>query len=102
MDMYGRLMEGLLNVYFLDSVFELANLALFIKSSKFHSRSSSDLFLTSDPGYISYPELHFNQRVKVADAACKMMCRVAVSQPRTNHVHVDMLPSVWRSIKKNC
>jgi hypothetical protein len=27
------------------------------------------------------------------------MCRVAVSQPRTNRVHVDMLPSVWMSIK---
>jgi hypothetical protein len=37
--------------------------------------------------------------VKVADAACKMMCRVAVSQSHTNYVHVDMLPSVWMSIK---
>jgi hypothetical protein len=99
MDMYDRLMEGLLNVYFIDSTFEPANLSLFIKSSKFHYRSSSDLFRNSDPGYVSYPELHYNQLVKVADAACKMMCRVAASQPRTNRVHVDMLPSVWLSIK---
>jgi hypothetical protein len=99
MDMYDRLMEGLLNVYFLDSVFEPANLSLFIKSSKFHYRSSSDLFRNSDRGYVSYPELHYNQLVKVADAACKMMCRVAASHPRTNRVHVDMLPSFWLSIK---
>jgi hypothetical protein len=99
MDMYDRLMEGLFNVYFLDSVCEPINLQLFIKSSKFHFRSSSDLYRASDPGYASYPELHYNQLVKVANAACKMMCRAAVIQPRTNRVHVDMLPSVWRSIK---
>jgi hypothetical protein len=99
LDMYDRLMEGLLNVYFIDSTFEPANLSFFIKSSKFHYRSSSDLFLNSDAGYVSYPELHYNQLVKVADASCKMMCRVAASQPRTNRVHVDMLPSVWLSIK---
>jgi hypothetical protein len=97
MDMYDQLMEGLLNVYFLDSVFEQTNLALFIKSSKFHFRSSSDLYQNSDPGYVIYPELHYNQLVKVADTACNMMCRVAASQRRTNHAHVDMLPSVWRS-----
>jgi hypothetical protein len=28
-----------------------------------------------------------------------MMCRVAASQPHTNRVHVDILPSVWTSIK---
>jgi hypothetical protein len=72
---------------------------LFIKSSKFHHRSSSDHFRNSDPGYVSYPELHYNQLVKVDDADCKMVCRVAASQPRTNRVHVDMLPSVWLSIK---
>jgi hypothetical protein len=27
------------------------------------------------------------------------MCRVAASQHRTHRVHVDMLPSVWLSIK---
>jgi hypothetical protein len=102
MDMYDRLMEGLLNVYFLDSVFEPTNLSLFIKSSKFHFRSSSDLYKTSDLRYVSYPELHYNQLVKVADAAFKMVCRVAASQPCTNRVHVDMLPSVWRSIKSFC
>jgi hypothetical protein len=99
MEMYDRLMEGLLNVYLLDSVFEHTNLSLFIKSSKFNFGSSSDLFWTSDPGYVSYPELHYNQLVKIADADCKMMCRVAASQPSTNRVHVDMLPSVWMSIK---
>jgi hypothetical protein len=55
MDMYDRLMEGLLIFYFLDSVFEPANLPLFIKSSKFHCRSSSDLFRNSDSGYVTYP-----------------------------------------------
>jgi hypothetical protein len=99
MDMYQRLMKGLLNVYFLYSVFEPTNMSLFIKSRKFHFRYSSDLYRTSDPGYISYPELHYTQRVKVTGAACKMMCRVAVSQPHTNRFHVHMLPSVWRSIK---
>jgi hypothetical protein len=99
MDMYDRLVEGLLNVYFIDSMFEPANLSLFTKSSKFHCRSSSDLFRNSDPGYVSYPELHYNQLVKVADAACKMMCRVAASQHWTNRVHVDMLPYIWLSIK---
>jgi hypothetical protein len=98
-DMYDRLVEGLLNVYFLESVFEPTNLSLFINSSKFHFRSLSDLFRTSDPGYVSYPELHYNQLVKVAVAAYNMMCRVAASQSRTNRVHVNMLPSVWRSIK---
>jgi hypothetical protein len=99
MDRYDRLMEGFLNVSFLDSGFEPTNLSLLIKSSKFHFRSSSDLFRTSDPGYVSYPELHYNQLVKVADAGCNMMCRVAASQPCTNRIHVDMLPSVWISIK---
>jgi hypothetical protein len=99
MDLYDRLMEGLLIVYFLDSVSEPINISLLIKSSNFHFRSLSDLFRTSDPGYVSYPELHYNQRVKVAGAACKMMCRVAASQSRTSPVHVDMLPSVWMSIK---
>jgi hypothetical protein len=37
--------------------------------------------------------------VKVDDAACKATCRVAASEPRTNRVHVNMLPSVWLSIK---
>jgi hypothetical protein len=98
MDMYDRIMEGILNVYSLDSVFE---------PPIFHCSSSQASFIsglrltcrTSYPGYVSYPELHYNQLVTVADAACKMMCRVAASQPHMNRVHVDMLPSVWRSIK---
>jgi hypothetical protein len=52
MDMYDRLIEGLLNVYFIDSVFEPANLSLFIKSSKFHYRSSSDLFKIRTQGML--------------------------------------------------
>jgi hypothetical protein len=69
------------NVYFLDSVFHPMNLFLQIKSSKFHFRSSSYLFRNSVPGCISYPELHYNQLVKAADAACEMICRVASSHP---------------------
>jgi hypothetical protein len=71
MDMYDRLMEGLLDICFLDSVFEPANLPLFIKLSKLHYRSSSDLFRNSDQGYVSNPELHYNKLVKVADSACR-------------------------------
>jgi hypothetical protein len=50
---------------------------------------------------VSHPELHYwyNQLVKVADAACKMMCMVAASQPRTNRFHINMLPSMWITIK---
>jgi hypothetical protein len=92
MDWYDRLTEGLLNAYFLGSVFHPMNLYLQIKSSKFHFRSSSYLFQNLDPGYVSYPKLHYNQLVKIADSACRMMCRVEASQPRTNWVHVDMLP----------
>jgi hypothetical protein len=47
MDRYGRFVEGLLNVYFLDSVYHPMNLCLQIKSSKFHFRSTSDLFKNS-------------------------------------------------------
>jgi hypothetical protein len=60
MDMYDRIMEGLLNFYFSYSVFEPTNLSLFIKSSKFHLRSLFGLYRTYDPGYVSYPELHYN------------------------------------------
>jgi hypothetical protein len=28
-----------------------------------------------------------------------MVCRVAASQPRTNLVHIDMMPAVWLAIK---
>jgi hypothetical protein len=37
--------------------------------------------------------------VKVANAACNMMCRVAASQHHTNRVLVDVLPYVWLSIE---
>jgi hypothetical protein len=84
MDQYDRIVEGLLNVYFLDSVFHPMNLSLQIKSSKFHFRYSSDLFRNSDPGYVSYPELHYNQLVQVADAAFKIMRRVTASHSHTS------------------
>jgi hypothetical protein len=75
------------------------NLRLVIKSNLFNVRSSSDLYHESHPGFVSHPELQFNQLVKVADTVCKMMCRVVASQPRTNRVHIDMLPAVWMMIK---
>jgi hypothetical protein len=75
MDQYDRFVEGLLNVYFLDNVYHPMNLHLQMKSSNFHFRSSSDLFRKSDPGYVSHPELHYTQLVKVADAArLKKIC----------------------------
>jgi hypothetical protein len=57
MDKHYKLMEGLLNVYFLDSLYEPANLRLLTKSSKFHIRYSSDLYRTYIPGFFSHPEL---------------------------------------------
>jgi hypothetical protein len=99
MDKHDKLMEGLLNVYFLDSLYEPANLRLLMKSSKFHIHSSSDLYRTSIPGFVSHPELQYNALVKVSDAVSKMMCRVAASQPRTNRVHIDMMPAVGLAIK---
>jgi hypothetical protein len=64
MDKHDKLMEGLLNVYFLDSLYEPANLRLLAKSSKFHIRSSSDLYRTYIPGFVSHPELQYNALVK--------------------------------------
>jgi hypothetical protein len=43
-DLYDRLMEGLLNVYFIDSVYQLMNLCLVMKSSEFHFQTSYDIF----------------------------------------------------------
>jgi hypothetical protein len=99
MDKHDKLMEGLLNVYFLDSLYELANFRLLPKSSKFHIRSSSDMHRTSIPGFVSHPELHYNALVKVSDTASKRMFRVADHQPRMNRVHIDMMPAVWLVIK---
>jgi hypothetical protein len=96
---YDRPVDGLLYVQFLGRTYHPINLFLQMKSTQCHSRSSSDLFRKSDPGCVSHPELHYNQLVKVADAACNMMCRVAASQPRTNRVQIDFLPSVWIKIK---
>jgi hypothetical protein len=98
MDQHDRLMERLLNVYFIDSIYEPKTLHLLIKSSDRHIRSSSDLFCGNNPGCVSQPELHYSHLVKVADCACKIMCRVAVSQTHTNRVHVDMVTGVWMMI----
>jgi hypothetical protein len=87
MDKHEKLMEGLLNVYFLESLYKPANLRLLTKSSKFHIRSSSDMYRTYIHSFVSHPELQYNALVKVSDAVSKMMCRVAASQPRTNRVH---------------
>jgi hypothetical protein len=100
MDRYDRLAKGLLDVYFIYSVYQPMNLSILIKSSEFHFRSSSDLFRKAFVGLVSHPELQYNYLVKVYDAVYKMMCRVAASQPRKNCVHIDMLPSVWIMIKR--
>jgi hypothetical protein len=91
MDTHDKLMEGLLNVYFLDSLHEPANLRLLMKSSKFHIRSLSDLYSTSIPGFVSHPELQYNTLVKVSDTVSTMICRVAASHPSMNRIHIDML-----------
>jgi hypothetical protein len=57
MDKHDRIMEGLLNVYFIDSIYEPKTLRLLIKSSDHHIRSSSDLFRDNNPGFVSQPEL---------------------------------------------
>jgi hypothetical protein len=72
---------------------------LLTKSSKFHIRSSSDLYRTYIPGLVSHPELQYNALFKVSNAVSKMMGRVADSQSRTNGVHIDMMPTVWLAIK---
>jgi hypothetical protein len=99
MEKHDQLMDGLLNVYFLDSLYEPVKFHLDIKSNLFHVHSSVDLYCKSHPGFISHLELQFNQLVKVVDAVCKMRCWVAASQPHTNRVHIDMYPAVWLLIK---
>jgi hypothetical protein len=49
MDKHDKLMEGLINVYFLEILYEPANLWLLTKSRKFHIHSSSDLYHTYIP-----------------------------------------------------
>jgi hypothetical protein len=86
-------------MFCLGSMYEPANLRLLTKSSKLHIRSSSELYRTYIPGFVGHPELQYNALVKVSDAVSRMMCRVASSQPRTNRVHIDMMPTVWLAIK---
>jgi hypothetical protein len=74
-DCYGRLTEGLLNVYFIDSVYQPMDLCLVMKSCEFHVCSSSDLFRKAFVGFVSSPELQYNHLVKVSDAVCKVLCR---------------------------
>jgi hypothetical protein len=57
MDSYGRIMGGLLNIYFINSVFHPMSLSLMMKSSYFHVHSSFDLFRKAFVGFISHPEL---------------------------------------------
>jgi hypothetical protein len=44
MEKHDKLMDGMLNVYFLDSLYEPMNLRLVIKSNLFHIRLSADLY----------------------------------------------------------
>jgi hypothetical protein len=81
MDRYGRLMKGLLNVYAICGVYQTTNLCLVMKSCKFHVRSSSDLLQKCFVGFVGHPELQYDHLVQVSDDVCKMMNRVAVSQP---------------------
>jgi hypothetical protein len=76
MDRYDRLVEGLLNIYFLDSVYYPMNICLKIKSSEFHARSSSDLFRKSDSGHVSHPELHNSQLVQQVHQKCPTSTRI--------------------------
>jgi hypothetical protein len=100
MDHYDRLIEGLLHVYFIASVYQPMNPCITMKSYEFHLHSSSDLFRKAYVGFVSHPELHYNHLVEVSDAACKMMYRVAAHQQRTNWVHIDMMPCAWIVIKR--
>jgi hypothetical protein len=100
MDHYARLVEGLLNVYFIDSVYQPMNLCIMMKSCNFHFRSSSDLFRKAFVSFVSHPELQYNHLVKVYDNVCKMIERVATGQQWTHRFHIDMLPSVWIMIKR--
>jgi hypothetical protein len=57
------------------------NLCLGMMSCEFHVLSPSDLFQKAFVGFVIHPELKYNPLVKVSDAVCKMMWRVAASQP---------------------
>jgi hypothetical protein len=87
MDRYDRLMEGLLNVYFIDSVYQPMKLCIVMKSSEFHFCSSSDLFQNAFVGFVGHPELRYNHLVKVSDAMCKLMYRVATSQQESIRIN---------------
>jgi hypothetical protein len=73
MDQHDRLVEGLLPVYFVDSLYEPMNLRLVMKNFQCHPRSSSELHRNSIPGFISHPELQYTHLIKVSDAVCNMM-----------------------------
>jgi hypothetical protein len=54
MDCYDMITEGLLHVYFIDSVNQPINMCFMMKSCEFHVRSSS-LFRKAFVGFISHP-----------------------------------------------
>jgi hypothetical protein len=100
MSSHDTLMVSLLHMYFIESLYEPLKQRLFLKSRELHIRSSSDLHRNKHHGYVSVSEMKFNQLDKVPDAVANMMCRVFVIQPRSNRVHIDMLPFSWLIIKK--
>jgi hypothetical protein len=95
MSSHDTLMDGVLHVYFIYSLYEPLKKRLLLKSREIHIRSSLDLHRKKHPGYVSVPETEFNQLVKVSDAVANMMRRVSTSQPRSNRVHIDMLQFSW-------
>jgi hypothetical protein len=100
MNHYDMLMEGLLNIYFIDSVYHFISMCLMMKSSDLHVRSTSDLLRKAFIEFSSHPELQYNHLVKGSDAVYKMMCRVAASQPQTNCGRIIILTSVWLMINR--
>jgi hypothetical protein len=70
---HDTLMDGVLHVYFIGSLYEPLKQHLLFKSRELHIRSSSDLHHNKHPGHASVPEMQVNQLVKVSDAVAAMI-----------------------------
>jgi hypothetical protein len=74
MDQHDRLVEGLICVMCVDSLYEPMNRCVLMNSFHFYVRSSSDLHKNTNRGFVSHPELEYTALVKVADS--QVQCAV--------------------------
>jgi hypothetical protein len=99
MDQHDRLMEGLLHVYFVDSLYEPMSLRLVTKSFNFHVRSSSDLHRNSIPGFVSHPELQYTHLVKVSELQSTIdgQKQADAELPISNYTGYVRAPLSWKT-----